>query len=119
MGDHDAATRLREIVLSAERNQNTPLESSFSLLDPSATGLIPANYFRIGLQRLGTENSSGSKSSFVTINDEDCEELVALFDTNHDGLVSLLEFYRFMGRRSPPPSVVPSEESEREDDNLY
>jgi len=98
----DAANRLRNIVLEAERNDGTPLESSFRLFDPTGSGHISAVDFRLGLQELGTSDRE-------LLSMEDCEELVALFDTNNDGRVSLLEFYRFMGRRSPPPSRTDDE----------
>lgn len=104
---HAAATRLRDIVLEAEQQNNRmPIESVFRIFDHSGTGYISAIDFRMGLQELGGRHRVGqqqSEDAFDLINDEDCEELVALFDTNNDGLVSLLEFYRFMGRRSPPP----------------
>lgn len=104
---HAAATRLRDIVLEAEQQNNRmPIESVFRIFDHSGTGYISAIDFRMGLQELGGRYKDGqqqTEDAFDLINDEDCEELVALFDTNNDGLVSLLEFYRFMGRRSPPP----------------
>jgi Ca2+-binding EF-hand superfamily protein len=103
----DAASRLREIVLSAEQNEGTPLESSFRLLDPEGTGYIRANDFSSRIRNLG----QGNEDTFSQIIDnEDCQELVALFDANNDGLVSLLDFYRFMGRRSPPPEVTSSDD---------
>eukprot|EP00978_Attheya_sp_CCMP212_P029791 scaffold107071_cov47-Attheya_sp.AAC.1 len=100
----DAASRLREIVLSAFYNEGTPLESSFRLLDPEGTGYIRANDFSHRIRNLGQDTFS------QIIDDEDCQELVALFDANNDGLVSLLDFYRFMGRRSPPPEVTSSDD---------
>ena len=114
---HEAASRLREIVLSAEREDGIPLESSFRILDPSGTGYITARDFHMGLRRLGRRRSEpgdgnilaeylSCSTPFSSIDSENCEELVTIFDTNGDGLVSLLDFYRFMGRRSPPPSVV-------------
>jgi len=71
----------------------------------------------MGLRRLGRRRSEpgdgnilaeylSCSTPFSSIDSENCEELVTIFDTNGDGLVSLLDFYRFMGRRSPPPSVV-------------
>ena len=108
---HQAADRLREIVLRAEREEGRPLERSFRILDPEGNGYVDAADFRRGLRRLGrgeVEVHDGDANiadggEFASIDYEDCEELVALFDTNNDGLVSLLDFYRFLGRHSPPP----------------
>ena len=108
---HQAADRLREIVLRAEREEGRPLERSFRILDPDGNGYADAADFRRGLRRLGrrdVEAHDGDANiadggAFASIDYEDCEELVALFDTNNDGLVSLLDFYRFLGRHSPPP----------------
>ena len=110
---HDAADRLRDIVLRAEREEGRPVEQSFRMLDPDGNGHIDAEDFRRGLRTLGRgrssdaqvtrEGSSAYGGAFSSIDDEDCEELVALFDANNDGLVSLLDFYRFIGRHSPPP----------------
>jgi len=52
--------------------------------------------------------------NFAAMNDEDCEELVSLFDVNRDGHVSLLDFYRFMGKHSPP--LKPSEAGDAEEE---
>ena len=112
---HQAADRLREIVLRAEREEGRRLEQSFRILDPDGNGYVDAADFRRGLRRLGrgdidvdtsdadADANAAAGGAFATIDDEDCEELVALFDTNGDGLVSLLDFYRFLGRHSPPP----------------
>ena len=112
---HQAADRLREIVLRAERDEGRRLEQSFRIfLDPDGNGYVDAADFRRGLRRLGRgdidvdasdadADANAAGGAFATIDDEDCEELVALFDTNGDGLVSLLDFYRFLGRHSPPP----------------
>ena len=91
------------------------LEQSFRILDPDGNGYVDAADFRRRLRRLGrgdidndasdadADANAAAGGAFATIDDEDCEELVALFDTNGDGLVSLLDFYRFLGRHSPPP----------------
>lgn len=112
---HQAADRLREIVLRAEREEGRRLEQSFRILDPGGNGYVDAADFRRGLRRLGrgdigadasdadADVNAAAGGAFATIDDEDCEELVALFDANGDGLVSLLDFYRFLGRHSPPP----------------
>lgn len=104
------ASRLREIVLSAERNNDRSLESSFRLLDPNASGYITADAFRHGLSRLGaTLNENTNEDEKMDIDDgiseSDCEELVNLFHSSKEGSVSLLDFYRFMGRKSPPPKA--------------
>lgn len=52
--------------------------------------------------------------SFAHLDDDCCEELAALFDVNQDGQVSLLDFYRFMGRRSPPLKPQENEGEEEE-----
>mmetsp|Transcript_13557 Transcript_13557/g.30059 ORF Transcript_13557/g.30059 Transcript_13557/m.30059 type:complete len:610 (+) Transcript_13557:1-1830(+) len=112
---HDAADRLRDIVLRAEREEGRPVEQSFRMLDPDGNGHIDAEDFRRGLRTLGRgrndaqatrEGSIAYGGAFSSIDDEDCEELVALFDANNDGLVSLLDFYRFIGRHSPPPETA-------------
>lgn len=103
----DAANRLRDLVLRAELENGTPLESSFQLFDHSGTGLVTAADFRIALRSL-------QEGSFAELDEDCCEELAALFDVNQDGQVSLLDFYRFMGRNSPP--LKPSEREEDEDE---
>lgn len=97
---HDAATRLRGLLSANDGS----LEDTFRALDPAGTGHISAADFRTGLRRWGTTFEDGARRLNEEEEDSLCQELVALFDTNQDGLVSLLDFYRFMGRKSPPPS---------------
>jgi Ca2+-binding EF-hand superfamily protein len=118
----DAANRLRRMVLDAEQNEDVSLETFFNLLDVNHTGHISPADFRRGLQELGLRRSAalisdgnaesvdGVEPAFASISEQDCEQLVALFDINHDGLVSLLDFYRFMGQRSPPLSRTASDD---------
>ena len=51
--------------------------------------------------KISIPSPTSSPSSDV-VSAASCEELVAMFDANGDGRVSLLDFYRFMGRNSPP-----------------
>lgn len=125
-------SRLRAIVLSAEAEDGMPLESTFELLDPSTSGHITATNFVLGLRRLGRRRTELSISDeqknealdtennefFSLISDDDCEQLVALFGTD-DGLVSLSEFYRFIGRRKPPRKNVESVSSENSHPNNH
>ncbi|GMI06436.1 hypothetical protein TrRE_jg3431, partial [Triparma retinervis] len=91
----DAAARLRALVLRAEQENGTPLESSFQMFDRNGEGYVTEGEFKRALKVM-------QNGSFASLDDECCEELAALFDVNQDGQVSLLDFYRFMGRSSPP-----------------
>ena len=94
----NAANRLRAYILTLEQNEtDMGVESTFHQLDIDNSGYITADEFQEGLRALG--NNDGN---FPTLDDEDCDELVQIFDANRDGKVSLIDFYRFMGRRSPP-----------------
>eukprot|EP00814_Leptocylindrus_danicus_P000368 CAMPEP_0116009760 /NCGR_PEP_ID=MMETSP0321-20121206/3614_1 /TAXON_ID=163516 /ORGANISM="Leptocylindrus danicus var. danicus, Strain B650" /LENGTH=1074 /DNA_ID=CAMNT_0003478763 /DNA_START=213 /DNA_END=3437 /DNA_ORIENTATION=+ len=95
----NAASRLRAYILETEQVENhAAIESTFRAIDVDHSGYITAEEFHEGLRNLGNDN----ESNLPTLDDEDCEELVAIFDANKDGKVSLIDFYRFMGRRSPP-----------------
>jgi len=94
----NAASRLRSYILQTEQEgSSSVIQSTFRFLDTDNSGFITASEFHDGLRNLGSTDEN-----FPPLDDEDCEELVTIFDANDDGKVSLIDFYRFMGRRSPP-----------------
>jgi len=93
----NAASRLRSYILQTEQEgSSSVIQSTFRFLDTDNSGFITASEFHDGLRNLGSTDEN------PPLDDEDCEELVTIFDANDDGKVSLIDFYRFMGRRSPP-----------------
>jgi len=106
----DAASRLRSMILSADNRNATvppgdaggggtdPVEAFFRALDSDGSGYITADMFHGGLRTM----SAGSES-FARMDESDCVELVAMLSSRDR--VSLIDFYRFMGRRSPPPTL--------------
>ena len=114
----NAANRLRKYILTLEQTESDlGIESTFHQLDADNSGYITADEFHEGLRTLGSNDDN-----FPSLDDEDCEELVQIFDANKDGKVSLIDFYRFMGRRSPPlarPSLVDDQVVKKAEDEEY
>ena len=83
----DAANRHCRMFLDAEQHDDWTLEGVFRLLDVNQTGQISPADFAQGLQELGRCLGADALAS---ISEADCEQLMAIFDTNHNGRVSLL-----------------------------
>merc|ERR1719215_797773 len=94
------ADRLRRVIRRAEEIGNLTLEDAFAHFDIDHSGRISAEELQSSLRRLG------STFEFTLA---ECSALIGCFTGHHSEEMSLLAFYRAMGRRSPPPtSVVPS-----------
>jgi len=119
-----AAERLRRLIRRAEQVDNVTLEAAFEHFNQDHSGAITASDLQRGLLSLG---------STFNFSLEECRALMEhlageyahphFHSIDEEPRITLLGFYRAMGRRSPPPeaedegAVHPSELNDDDDEN--